>query len=84
MKLTQNELMIYLQQGREIEFSLNSKEYFLEPNYDSTLEYQYILFDCEKNTNIFCGCLDDLLDYEFNDFSTFRNNMDNFCFDYIL
>ena len=39
------DLKMYFSQGREIEFSLNGHNYFLQPLYDDN-ENKYVLYDC--------------------------------------
>ncbi len=80
-----NDLTAYLSQGREIEFQLNGKDYFLQPDYKN--KQGYILYNCETSDNskeIYRGNHDDILKYGFGDGICLQDNFELFEFLFIL
>ena len=80
-----NDLTAYLSQGREIEFCLNGKNYFLQPDYKNRQEY--VLYYCESVDNskvIFSGTSDDLLKYSFENRICLQNDFELFEFLFVL
>lgn len=78
--MTVLELIQYLEQGREIEFSIAEKEFFM-----SYLESEkYYIWDSQKKCDLVVGCMDDVLSYPFEEGITLKDNMEQFSFQYIL
>lgn len=79
------DFITYLAQGREIEFCLNGKNYFLQPDYKNG--QGYVLYYCESTDNskaIFSGTSDDILKYRFENKICLQNDFDLFEFSFIL
>lgn len=83
--MTLLELVDYMKQGREIEFSYKSHPYFLATNY-STPDHmtEYYIFDDLLKENIVEGKLETILSFEFEGRVCFEKNLDSFCFEYVL
>ncbi len=79
------DLITYLNQGREIEFRLNGKVYFLQPDYKNG--QGYVLYYCESADNskvIFSGTSDDILKYRFENRIRMQNDFELFEFTFVL
>ena len=77
------EIIEYFLDGREIELVVMGREYFMQPNYDVESN-SYIIYDCGKKENVFCGEIEELLDYKFEGDKSIRANLEEFNFKYIL
>ena len=85
MKISLSELIDYLQQGREIEFSFQRKNYFMSYIDDEIDgEEKYFIWDSERQLQIFCGTLHNLLKYQFAENISFESQIEQFNFQYIL
>lgn len=74
-----------LSQGREIEFRLNGKNYFLQPDYKK--KPGYILYYCESSDDsreIFRGNHNEILKYDFGSGVCLQKNFDMFEFLFVL
>ena len=79
------DFITYLSQGREIEFRLDGKDYFLQPDYKNG--QGYVLYYCESDDNskvLFSGMSDDLLKYRFENRICLQDNLEIFEFAFIL
>ena len=79
------DFIAYLAQGREIEFQLIGKNYFLQPNYKN--KQGYILYYCEtsdKSKEIYRGTHNDIVNYDFGSGVCLQNNFDSFELLFIL
>ncbi len=82
-----DEIKIYMSQGREIEFSVNKKVYFMQPDYNGgeyaeNSDVLYIIYDCE-NKAIFMGKFAEVVNYKFENIFTLENDSDKFVLRYI-
>ena len=77
-----NELKEYFQQGREIEFSLHGKPYFMGPKH--RIPYQYYIYDETEKESVFCGIIEEVLAFSFPGGFTLGENLDEFTFEFIL
>lgn len=80
-----NDLSVCFSQCREIEFRLNGKNYFLQPNYNNGSGY--ILYYCEnakETKEIFRGTNEDILKYNFENKLCLQNDFDLFEFSFVL
>ena len=78
--MTVSELMQYLEQGREIEFSIAEKEFFmsyLDPE-------KYYIWDPRKKCDLVVGSIDDVFSYLFEEGTTLKDHIEKFSFQYIL
>lgn len=83
--ITIRELTEHMRNGREIEFSYDSHPYFLAPLFQGDrFADKYYIYDVCAEKNIFCGCTEEVLRFEFACGKTFLNAFECFCFDYIL
>lgn len=73
----------HFRDGREIELSVMGREYFMQPNYDVESD-SYIIYDCDRKENVFCGEIEEVLDYKFEGDISLRANLEIFDFKYIL
>ena len=79
------DFITYLAQGREIEFQLIGKNYFLQPDYKN--KQGYILYYCEtsdKSKEIYRGTHNDIVNYRFENKICLQNDFDLFEFSFIL
>lgn len=79
------DFITYLAQGREIEFQLNGKNYFLQPDYKN--KQGYILYYCENSDNskeIYRGTHNNILKYDFGSGICLQDNFDSFELLFIL
>ena len=83
------ELIFCLQCGEEIEFSIGDYNYFAQPQYGVTDEKEgkYILFKIfryKENEQdcllIFSGTIEELVDFQFDDNFTLKENIEKFSF----
>lgn len=84
-----SEFETYLYQGREIEFSIKGRDYFLQPIYDDADKKgsRYALYDCSNPDDIsavFQGSVDAIMYYLFDGEFNFHNNLAAFDFTCIL
>ena len=83
--MTVNELIKYLEQGREIEFTLYNESFFMSFLCEEELLIEkYYIWNNEKKCDIVIGSIDDLLLYKFNNGMTLKDNIEEFSFQYIL
>ncbi len=76
-----------LESHREIEFHLNEKHFFLQPDWDNCkISTLYKLYQCESNTSkiLFTGTINELVDFEFDDKYSFKSHFNYFSIDYVL
>lgn len=79
------DFITYLSQGREIEFRLDGKDYFLQPDYKN--RQGYVLYYCEtsdKSKEICRGNHNDILKYDFESGVCLQDNFDLFEFLFVL
>ena len=79
------DFIAYLAQGREIEFRLKGKDYFLQPDFKNN--QGYILYYCENSDNskeIYRGNHNDILNYDFGSGVCLQNDFDLFEFSFVL
>lgn len=81
-----NRLVLYLNQGREIELSCYQSQYLLTPDYDNckSNEIHYFIYDCRIEENIFSGTINQVINYKFLEQYTLQNNLDTFHIAYVL
>ena len=80
------DLKMYFSQGREIEFSLNGHNYFLQPLYDDN-ENKYVLYDCIDPNHISVvlqATVDTIMEYLFDGKYSFNNILSAFDFICVL
>ena len=78
-------LVNHLLSGREIEFTLDSHNYFLAPLYlDGKFSGSYYIYDVKSQGTVFSGSLDDILSFEFVPSITLLTNISLFNFRYIM
>ena len=91
--MTLETLVVYMNQGREIEFSLGEKDYFLQPDYDaisnaqidSTVQYVLYEIDILSSASIIGeGCIDELLKFDFGNGMSFMTSFECFNIKYVL
>ena len=83
MKIPQ--LIEYLQQGREIEFSFESTLFFMSSDWGNEKQLgEYYIFSNEMNKVVAAGTIDELLSFEFRTGVSLQKNIDQFSFEYIL
>lgn len=87
-----NDLMFYMQCGEEIEIHIDGKSYFLQPDYKrfnknwniDNPSYPFtVIYDSSDYDNpkkIFVGTTEDVINYEFENKYTLRDNFDKFKF----
>ncbi len=79
------DFITFLSQGREIEFRLNGKGYFLQPDYKNGQGYVLYCCECVENSKvIFSGTSDDILKYKFDGGICLQNDFDSFEFSFVL
>ena len=83
------ELVFYMIQGREIECTFNSTEYFIEPEFKGNIrdEFKVNLYICNKGQSskqIFCGSPLEVLNFEFEGKYKLLEHWDMFSVQYIL
>ena len=92
------ELVYLIRLGDEIEFYVENKQYFVQPNYEFKKEhfkelqnnpkrFQYLLYEVdsdEHSTKIFSGPLDEILQYKFYKGYTLKDDFERFEIGYIL
>ncbi len=83
--MTLQNLISYLNEGREIEFSLDKNMFFLAPLYsdEGVLQSYYIYCENTKK-DIIVGTLEEILSYEFIPQVSLKSSIDLFSFDFIL
>ena len=74
----------YLEQGREIEFSINEKSYLTPLCYNGMPSAKYRIFDNQTREYIFTGSRKEILEYSFSPCICFRDAINQFAFEYIL
>ena len=93
-----SKLIYYIKLGDEIEFHIEEKRYFLQPNFEFYEEhrkeiednpkcFQYLLYEVdsdEHSTEIFSGPLEEILEYKFYKGYMLKDNFEKFEIDYIL
>ena len=83
--MTLFELKQYLEQGREIEFSLFSNSYFLYPLFENEkFTNSFAIHDSLLGNDIVLGNLEAILSFEFAPGISFIKKIDYFKFEYIL
>lgn len=83
--MTLLELVNYLNQGREIEFSIFEHSYFLTPVcLEGWPVGKYRIYDNQKHCYIFEGSNQEILAFDFLANISFKNALSKFSFDYIL
>ena len=83
IEMTLEFLVDALNMNREIEFRLDGRLYFAEPETDPPLPRRYGIWDVETHTCIFAGGIDELLDFLFPSGKLLRKDFDRFEFLYI-
>ena len=83
--MTVDELIKYLEQGREIEFALYEESFFMSflCTEEAPVE-KYYIWNNENKCDIVIGSIDDLLSYKFSRGMTLKDNIEEFSFQYIL
>jgi len=82
-----------IQEGREIDFSLYKKEYFLYvdwtksspvPSVDGSYTRAYSIIEMTSNEEVFSGPIEDLLDFRFQGVASLRDQFSDFKFQCIF
>lgn len=74
-----NEFKCELQLGREIEFALNGKDYFISHD-----EIEYNIWSESEKKYIFIGRLEEVLNYKFSGGMSLEENFEKFTIKFIL
>ena len=92
-KIKLNDFINAMQLGREIEFSIESRKFFLQPFYDD-YKFQelnsipkFVIYDCSnfaQPCKLICGTMEEILNYIFWNGNTLNRNFQHFVIDYIL
>ena len=83
--MTLPDLMNYLNQGREIELSIDGQAFFLSPIYSQGISSgEYGIYDNQKQCCIFAGSKTEILEYQFFPDVSFSKALYKFSFDYVL
>ena len=83
--MTLFELVNYLHQGREIEFSIFERSYFMTPvHFEGRSIEKYRIYDNQNLCYIFEGSGQEILEFQFLPNISFKNALSKFTFDYIL
>ena len=83
--MTLLELVNYLNQGREMEISIDGQSFFLTPTCSQGMSSgKYSIYDNQKQCYIFVGSKADVLEYQFFTDVSFKKALCKFSFDYIL
>lgn len=78
--------------GREIEFSLQGHNYFLQPDYEdyqwnTTSDIIYVLYDCNSSSNCLELCkgkISEILNYNFGKGICLQKSFESFNIDFVL
>ena len=83
--MTLNELITYIDEGREIEFCLEKTEFFLAPVYSGEIfTGKYCIYNNTSRECAITGDITEIISFEFEGEVSFKNNMDKFEFKFIL
>ena len=89
MTITFEEFEEYIHQGREIEFSFNGRNYFLEPDYEKSIHFYVYIQDSEDKKSggwheVFHGKIEDFLTFKFEGKYLCKENFAKIVLQYIL
>ena len=83
--MTIDQLVAYLQEGREIEFSLENRSYFLSGDWGSVeSQGDYYIYDNIRQAFVVSGDVQTILSYEFCPGVSLEKRMESFVFAYVL
>ena len=91
MTITFEKFEEYVHQGREIEFSFNERNYFLEPDYENSMHFYFYVYmpDPEDKKSdgwpeVFHGNIEDFLVFKFEGKYQCKENFAKIVFQCIL
>ena len=79
-EFTKEELYCELLHGRELEFSLGEKKYFIGPKSRNT----FYIWDAQLQQTLCVGSIDRIFAFSFGDGLSLQNNFESFHIDYLL
>lgn len=70
--------------NREIEMTLQGNAYFLSSCMDECEENEYAILNVKERKVIFCGTVDEIIMFEFDEHKTLKTNFSDFNIEYIF
>ena len=83
--MTLDELIAYINDGREIEFKLENEEFFVAPVYKGEVfTGKYSIYNNISDKYVVIGDIMQIISFEFEGSFSFKNDIEKFEFKFIL